>query len=138
MARPAHVQHEGDLFLWIEEVIERLGGYADQLIPRRVFSPSGELKAVRLPPTIIDFWDGALVQVRFVIDPQLRWHKYHYQLLVNDEFVCRLDFHPGHEREDGTPYHLHWADGRRDPSAPMDFDEALEYLRGLDPRPPDT
>lgn len=121
---------------WVGQAIERTGGWAtDGLLDvERHRDDSGRIQAVRLEGRI-EYDDGVEIEAQVIVARTGERKSYRYRMSIVGDLFLHLHKHPGHERDDGGPTHLHLTGyDRRIPTREMDLLEALEYLRRQDPR----
>jgi len=126
--RPPSVETIADFVLWVEDVVERNGGYfrLGGVDFRAVSGGGGGLVYAASTQRIL-FYDRGFIDYRAVLGERLELLEYGYHHMRADALRCRLDKDPGHEHEDGGPTHLHLP-GARAPAPELDFDDALTLV----------
>lgn len=96
---------------------------------------------IRFDRQAVGFADGYTLEFNLLVDEYLASVEYHYVYRVTGgEVLCRLDKHAGHANLGGAAgglCHVHRPDGRggevAEAAPEYDFDDALDFLRGLSP-----
>jgi len=94
--RPPSVETIADFVLWVEDVVERNGGYfrLGGVDFRAVSGGGGGLVYAARTQRIL-FYDRGFIDYRAVLGERLELLEYGYHHMRADALRCRLDKHPG-------------------------------------------
>lgn len=133
---PAHVTSLEGYWIWLDEVVERSGGWLDEnalfVYPIEADDPfvaDGEYVGLWMPPQELTFADGSRLQLKLVVDDQLFSTEYSFHYRDNEgALIWRKCNHVGH---DVGLLHIHRRPDdpdRVDPFDEVDLAEVIEEV----------
>lgn len=144
-ARPYNCNTLDDYLNWMDQVANESGGYLVEgyLIVDDMLDDHDEVIGAIVPRQRLQFYDGTHIVFHLLVTLDGLVDEYGFNFMRDDMTgICRLDKHPGHEKDVDSLTHLHVGEDHRDetvlPADEYDFDDAIRFVRNYIEEPAES